>query len=94
MGITIAVGQLANILGVAVTGDNVFRTAASALRQLPDASVPTIVVAASTLVALLLLRRFAPRIPGPLVALVGGIVAVAILGLPRFKWSKANEFFS
>ncbi|MBV9579908.1 MAG: SulP family inorganic anion transporter [Chloroflexi bacterium] len=83
MGITIAVGQLGNVLGVPITGDGVVAKAASAVRQLPDASLPTVAVAAATVAGLLLLRRSAPTAPGPLAALVGGIVAVGVFGLPR-----------
>lgn len=82
MGVTIAVGQLGNILGVPVTGDGVFRKLGSAVSQLPEASVATVAVAAVTVAALVVLRRVAPRVPGPLVVLVGGIVAVAAFGLP------------
>jgi len=81
MGITIAVGQLGNILGVPVTGDGVFRKLGSAFSQLPDASVETVAVAAVTVITLIVLRRVAPRVPGPLVVLIGGIVAVAVFGL-------------
>jgi sulfate permease, SulP family len=81
MGVTIAAGQLGNILGVPVTGDGVLRKLGSAVSQLPEASVPTVAVAAITVVTLIVLRRLAPRVPGPLVVLVGGIVAVAAFGL-------------
>lgn len=81
MGITIAVGQLGNILGVELAGDGVFRKLGSAVSQLPDASVPTVATAVLTVIGLLVLRRVAPSVPGPLVVLVGGIVAVAVFGL-------------
>ncbi|MBV9357743.1 MAG: iron chelate uptake ABC transporter family permease subunit [Chloroflexi bacterium] len=81
MGITVAVGQLGNVLGVPVSGGNVFAKLASAVAQLPEASLPTIGVAVVTLVLLLALRRWAPRVPGPLVALAAGIASVALFGL-------------
>jgi sulfate permease, SulP family len=82
MGITIAVGQLGNILGVSVTGNGVFEKLGSAIKQLPDASIPTVLVASVTVVTLLGLHRVAQKAPGPLVVLVGGIAAVALFGLP------------
>ena len=44
-------------------------------------NVRTLVVGVSALVLILVLRRVAPRIPGALVALVGGIVVSAVLDL-------------
>jgi SulP family sulfate permease len=83
MGITIAIGQLGNILRLPVTGDNALGKARSAIEQLGDASVATVLVAATTVGGLLVLRRLAPRVPGPLVALAGGILAVSVFGLTR-----------
>jgi SulP family sulfate permease len=81
MGITIAVGQLGNALGVPVTGESVIGKLRSAIDQVDDASVPTVLVAATTVAGLLVLRRVAPRVPGPLVALASGILAVSVFGL-------------
>jgi SulP family sulfate permease len=41
----------------------------------------TVAFSAVTIVALVGLRRIAPRIPGPLVAVVGGIVLVAVTSI-------------
>jgi sulfate permease, SulP family len=83
MGITIAVGQLGNVLGEPVTGDSVLAKIRSALHHVGDASVPTVLVAVATVTGLLVLRRLAPRVPGPLVALAVGILAVSLFGLSR-----------
>jgi len=45
------------------------------LRGLPRAHVPTMALSASVLAFVLLLRRFAPKAPGALVAVVGAIAA-------------------
>src|SRR3546814_1767738 len=42
----------------------------------------TVGVAIASLAIILVLRRFAPRVPGFLVAVVAGALAVAALGLP------------
>lgn len=52
-------------------------------RALPEAHGTTTILAVSSVAALWLLRRFAPRIPGPLVVLAGSIVLVRLLGLDR-----------
>ena len=52
-------------------------------RALPEAHATTAIVALSSVAALWLLRRFARRIPGPLVVLAASIVLVRLLGLER-----------
>jgi MFS superfamily sulfate permease-like transporter len=47
------------------------------LRGLPQAHLPTVALAASVLAFVLLLRRFAPKVPGALVAVVAAIAASA-----------------
>jgi high affinity sulfate transporter 1 len=52
-------------------------------RALPGAHRATWIVAVSSVVALLLLRRLARRVPGPLVVLAASILLAWLLGLPR-----------
>ncbi|MCU0230248.1 MAG: SulP family inorganic anion transporter [Acidobacteria bacterium] len=56
---------------------------AAIARALPDAHGPTTILAVSSMAALWLLRRFARRLPGPLVVLAASIVVVRLLGLDR-----------
>ena len=49
----------------------------------PSLNVRTLAVGVSALVLILVLRRVAPRIPGALVALVGGIAISAVLDLAQ-----------
>jgi SulP family sulfate permease len=50
--------------------------------HLPETSIPTLLVGGVMLFVLIVLRRFVPRMPAPLVAVVIGIAASALLGLP------------
>ncbi len=79
VGLTVAVGQLPNLLGVTADpdADGFFAKLADMLGKLPDAEAVTVAVSASAIAALLLLRKFVPRVPGPLVAVAGGIILVA-----------------
>lgn len=52
------------------------------LGALPSASWATIGVGASALAIIVALRKFAPRLPGFLIAVVASSLAVALLGLP------------
>ena len=80
VGLTVAVGQLPNLLGVSADpdADGFFAKLADMIAKLPDAEPVTVVVSASVVAGLLLLRRFAPKVPGPLLAVAAGIVLVAI----------------
>ncbi|MET1060745.1 MAG: solute carrier family 23 protein [Nocardioides sp.] len=83
VGLTVAASQLPNLLGVeAYTGDGgFFAEVVDALRQLPDASGVTTAVSATAILVLLLVRRFLPTLPGPLLVVAGGIALVAFTGV-------------
>jgi SulP family sulfate permease len=77
MGLTIAASQLGKVLGVPDTGNTFFPKIKSVLENLDDTSLITLAVAAVCLALLLVLRRFAPGVPGPLVVLAGSMVLIA-----------------
>lgn len=79
--ISIIVGQLAKIIGVDVVQGGVFRTLGNLARQIPSLHWTTAIVGLSLLALLLLLKRFAPKVPGPLVAAVVSIIAVYFFAL-------------
>jgi high affinity sulfate transporter 1 len=79
--VTIIVGQLPKLLGIQATSGSVFDQLRSIIEQLPDIHALTLAVGASSLLLILVLRRVDRRIPGPLVALVLGIVAVVAFDL-------------
>jgi high affinity sulfate transporter 1 len=81
MGLVIAASQLGKVLGVPVQGDGFFAKVWSALTQLGDANPATVALALGGLAVLLALRRWAPRVPGPLVVVVAGIALVALTDL-------------
>ena len=71
MGLSIAASQLGKVLGVDVQGETFFPKVLSALQQLGDINVPTLALATGVVVALIVIRRVAPGVPGPLLVLVG-----------------------
>ena len=79
--ISIIVGQLGKLIGVDVGSAGVFRTLARVFKQLPGAHWNTTLLGLSLLVGLILIKRFARAIPGPLVAAVVGISVVYFFGL-------------
>jgi high affinity sulfate transporter 1 len=81
IGLVIIVGQLPKLLGMHVDKEPFFRYVLSIAAHLPEAGPMTAVLGLLTLAVLFALRRFLPRIPGPLVAVAAGIAASALLGL-------------
>ncbi len=79
--LVIIASQLGKLLGVDAEGQDFFVKVWSALSQLGDANVATVPLSAASIGVLLLLRRFAPRIPGALVVVVLGILAVSAFDL-------------
>ena len=79
--ISIIVGQLGKLMGVQVPPAGVFRTLGNLVKELASLNRTTLVLGLAILVALLLMKRFAPRLPGPVVAATAAIVAVYSLGL-------------
>ncbi len=79
VGLTVAAGQLPKLLGVPGDpgADNFFTELRGVFRQLDQVSWTTIAFSAGTLAVLLVLRRVAPQLPAPLLAVVGGILLVA-----------------
>ena len=79
--IDVAIGQLDNVFGVTVADGNSWQELLWTIQALPDLNVPTTVIGISALVLLFALRKWVPKIPGALVAVVLGIAVVAIFNL-------------
>ncbi len=81
LAIFVTVSQLPKLFGIEKGDGDTIRQFAHLLRHLGDTSGATLAVGAAALALLFGVERFAPRIPGGLVALVAGIVISAALDL-------------
>lgn len=83
VGATVAVGQLPKLLGIddSPSGKGFIRSLVAVAEALPRAHLTTIALSVVSVLALLVLRRFLPRVPAPLVVVGGGIIASAVFGL-------------
>jgi high affinity sulfate transporter 1 len=79
--LTIISGQLESFLGFRTEADGFFRKIFAMATRLGEAHLPTVSLGLALLAMLWILKRAAPRIPGPLVAAVLGIVAVVAFDL-------------
>jgi sulfate permease, SulP family len=89
--ITIIIGQLPKILGVPGLDGSLPEQLAQLVSYLPDTNPYTLAVGLGSLVLILVLRRISRRIPGPLVVLVLGILAVSLLDLGSHDVSVVGE---
>jgi high affinity sulfate transporter 1 len=81
LAIFVTVSQLPKLFGVEKgTGDTIAQFV-HVIGHLGDTSLPTLAVGGGALALLFAVERFAPRVPGGLVALVLGIVVSSILSL-------------
>jgi sulfate permease, SulP family len=81
LALTVIVGQVPKLLGVGKGSGNFFSQLWHLVTHLGEAGWVTVVVGVGSLVLVLLLRRFVPAVPAPLVAVLAGILAVHLLGL-------------
>jgi anti-anti-sigma factor len=77
----VVIGELPKLTGTEVTGSNPIQELWSWLGTLGDANRATVLVGAAALVVVFGLRMVAPRVPGALVLVVGGLLASWLLDL-------------
>lgn len=81
--VTMITSQLGKVTGLLVNGDNPVAQVRSMIAQIGDVQRPTAVLAAAVLVALFAMRRWAPKLPGPLLVVVAAAVLVAVFRLEQ-----------
>jgi sulfate permease, SulP family len=81
VGFQVGIAVLSDMLKLEVHGTNPVKQLLQAVRQLPQANIPTLCLSAGVVALVLLSRRFMPRFPGALLAVVG-------------RWRQAQPFIS
>ena len=76
--------QLPKVLGIRAEGETTLEQFASLLPRLGDTNLVALAIGAASFAVILLCRRFVPRVPGAVVALVGSLLAVVLFGLDRY----------
>ncbi len=79
--IDVVIGELPKLTGTETSGSNPIQELRSWFGSFADVSLTTLLVGAVSLVVVFGLRKIAPRIPGALVLVVGGLLASKILDL-------------
>jgi sulfate permease, SulP family len=83
LAVVIIVGQIPKVLQVSGGGETTLEQLVTLGRNLSDTHVITLAIGASCILVILSCRRWFPRIPGQIVALIGAILAVHFLNLDR-----------
>jgi high affinity sulfate transporter 1 len=78
--VCIITGQLGAMFGFSLEPSGFFHLLWQFFSKLGETHLPTLIVGGSTLSVLVLLARLAPKVPGPLLAVVLGIAASALFG--------------
>ena len=79
----IIVGQLQKLFGYSGEAVEFFPKLAEFIDKLNLSHMPTLVLGFSLLLVLVILRRFAPRLPAALIVVIAGIAAVVMLDLDK-----------
>jgi high affinity sulfate transporter 1 len=83
VGLVIVVGQVPKLLGVHFAKGMFLRDILSIFQHLPQANIPTLLLAFVTLALVFGIKHFWPRAPAPLFAVVVGIAASGLLMLKQ-----------
>ncbi|MCU0971437.1 MAG: SulP family inorganic anion transporter [Gammaproteobacteria bacterium] len=81
VGVQVAGGELSGLLGLAKEGHDALTQVVSTIERLGAAHAGTLAVSLAVLAVIVACERFAPRIPGALMAVIGAIAASAALDL-------------
>ncbi|WP_158412350.1 SulP family inorganic anion transporter [Ilumatobacter nonamiensis] len=81
LSISIIIGQLDGLLGVEVDGESAVAQFIDIVSNVADWQGWTVLIGVAAVIALLLLERYAARVPAAIVVVVAGIVIVEILDL-------------
>lgn len=73
--------QLATLIGVPLPGEGFFQRITGAITAIPYAHGPTLATGVALIALMLGLRRYAPVVPGPLVACAAAIAALHVFDL-------------
>jgi sulfate permease, SulP family len=83
MALTIIMGQVPKLLGIESAEGDFFEKLTDVVRHLGDTSLATLGVGLASLAVVLAFRRWLPVVPGSLVAVALGVVAVSLFDLDQ-----------
>ncbi len=79
--VLIVVGQAPKLCGIPVHSEGTLEQTIELFRRIHETNLPSIAIGAGAIAIIVVGRRLAPRLPGALVAVIAGVLAVELLGL-------------
>lgn len=83
LGIEVFTSQLKKIMGVSIHAEGYFREVLALIQAIPVANLYSVGIGVGSIVIIRLLKRYAPKLPGALIALVLMTVIVAVFNLDQ-----------
>jgi sulfate permease, SulP family len=83
LGVEILTSQIKKIMNVSTTADGWLREVIEIITKIPQANLYSVLVGGGTILLILLLKRYTPRLPGALIALVLATIVVAVFSLDQ-----------
>ena len=77
VGLQVGIAVLGKMLGVKVISNRTPSQLGEVLANLPGIHLPSLLLSVLTIAGVLMLSRYAPRVPGPLIAVIGTVGASA-----------------
>jgi high affinity sulfate transporter 1 len=91
IGVVIVIDQLPKLLGIHIEKTGFLRDIRSLILHLPQTSRIVLAISVVMLMVMIILERFAPRAPAPLIAVALGIAASGLLGLAHYGVSMVGS---
>ena len=79
IGLQVAAGELGGLIGLPRQGSGAFEQVLSVFQRLSQANGPATLVAMSVFVVILVAKKWAPQLPGALIAVIGAVLASWLL---------------
>ncbi len=89
--ITLAVSQLPSVSGVALTQPGILRPVLELVRREPEIHWPSLITGIAAFIALRIMKRESPRLPGPALVVIAAIALSWILDLPAYGFSTIGQ---
>ncbi len=81
LALSVIASQLGKVFGVQITSGDFFRQIPELVMALPQTNLPSLAIGAGTLATIVILRRVAPRVPRPLLAVAGATLLTVVFQL-------------
>ena len=78
VGFQVGIAVLGEMLGIPISAHRTILQFAEVIRRLPEVHLPTLAISAIVVAVLLLIRNFAPHVPGAILAVLGAMAASRI----------------